>query len=285
VTSRTPLEGERRRAWRFPARLEMKFQSGSAVTRDVSASGVLFETQESFAPGEAIRFSFNLNHLYPDAPVHLECEGKIVRVKRLDGRIQVAATIESYSFDPLKRPGVQMPIPWLAAGGPTASGAPSQGGPALLPSRSPRRRETGFSTTEMMVAAAVSAILAMIAITMVNDALQTGRTRGAAHQVAAAMQLARQYAVSNFATYTVSLTGSTIGVSCTATCPPSPPGETAEPIVQGATTSTPATPISFGPLGISTTPNIVTVSYPGAPNWQVQVTGAGRVRVCTPTCT
>lgn len=98
------------------------------------------------------------------------------------------------------------------------------------------------------------------------------------------MRGARQYAISSFATYTVTLTGTTVTVTCTAACPPSAPNEAVEPILHGATTSTPTPPIAFGPLGTASSPGSVVVSYPGAPAWEVRVTAAGRVRVCSPSC-
>jgi PilZ domain len=68
----------------------MKCQGGSAHTRNISASGVLFETAQPLALGDSIVFSITLNHLYPNVEVHLECLGKIVRVERIGERIQAA---------------------------------------------------------------------------------------------------------------------------------------------------------------------------------------------------
>jgi hypothetical protein len=36
-------------------------------------------------------------------------------------------------------------------------------------------------------------------------------------------------------------------------------------------------------MGVATAATI-TVTYPGAAQWQVRVTAAGRVRACSPTC-
>jgi Tfp pilus assembly protein FimT len=140
---------------------------------------------------------------------------------------------------------------------------------------------------ELCVDMAVLAILALAAILTMSQYLESGRVRTAAGQVAGALQQARQYAISNAATYTVTLTGTTVAVACTANCPPLPyvaPGDPETPIVSGATTSVPSPAITFDSMGAATA-GTVTVSYPGATQWQVRVTAAGRVRACSPTCT
>ena len=99
-----------------------------------------------------------------------------------------------------------------------------------------------------------------------------------------AFQQARQYAISNAATYTVTLTGTTVAVTCTAGCPPNAPGESAAPIMSQATTTVPSPTITFDPMGAATA-GLVTITYPGATQWQVRVSASGRVRACSPTCT
>jgi hypothetical protein len=91
------------------------------------------------------------------------------------------------------------------------------------------------------------------------------------------------YAISNFATYEAELNPTTVAVSCDAGCPANAPSQAATPIVHGATISD-AT-ITFQATGTASPPTLVTVTYPGAPAWQVEVTAAGRIRTCTPACT
>jgi Tfp pilus assembly protein FimT len=118
---------------------------------------------------------------------------------------------------------------------------------------------------------------------MTNQYLESGRGRAAAKQVAGAFQQARQYAISNAATYSVTLTGTTVAVACTAGCPPNAPSEAAAPIVYDATTNVPAPAITFNSLGASNA-GTVTITYPNSDPWRVQVTAAGRIRTCSPTC-
>jgi Tfp pilus assembly protein FimT len=141
----------------------------------------------------------------------------------------------------------------------------------------------GFTTVEMMITATLLVIIMFAAIT-IGDVVQVNKVKSAAQQVASAFQQARQYAVSNNATYAVALTGTTIAITCTADCPPAAPSEGPTPIINDATTSVPAQPITFGPMGTGDQPGTVQVTYPGVTAWQVRVTGAGGVRACSPTC-
>jgi Tfp pilus assembly protein PilE len=147
------------------------------------------------------------------------------------------------------------------------------------------RDEHGYTAVDMTLTVAILAILAFASISWVGDVVEGNRAKSAAQQLASALRQARQYAVANHATYSVTLTSGTIAISCTADCPPNAPSEPATSIVNGATTSVPGTPISFGPMGTGDQPGTLDVTYPGAPAWQVRVTGAGGIRACSPACT
>lgn len=90
---------DRREAARLQMRLPVKFEDGDGWTRDVSASGVYFETDASLTPGAPIKFSLLLEHVYP-TPLHLACKGEIVRVERREGTVGVAAAITAYRLLP-----------------------------------------------------------------------------------------------------------------------------------------------------------------------------------------
>jgi hypothetical protein len=93
---------ERRKATRFKGHLPVEFDKGRGVTRDFSASGVYFETDESFAPAEPIEFIMNLEHsgLAPLVRVHFV--GEIVRVESAGKKTGVAVVVSSYSFEGLQ---------------------------------------------------------------------------------------------------------------------------------------------------------------------------------------
>jgi len=86
---------DKRRATRHKGKLPMELESGIGFTRDFSGSGVFFETDRSYAPGQPIEFKILLKHIDPDHPVRLKCKGEIVRVEKSGPMIGVAA---SYSF-------------------------------------------------------------------------------------------------------------------------------------------------------------------------------------------
>jgi hypothetical protein len=90
---------ELREAPRFPGSLPVLTENSKGITRDLSHSGIFFETDGSFSPGQSIEFSFVLEHLYPDRPVCLKCKGSIVRVEKKGQRTGIATTIDSYSIE------------------------------------------------------------------------------------------------------------------------------------------------------------------------------------------
>jgi Tfp pilus assembly protein FimT len=304
---------DRRQAWRYPAHLGVSLDSGTGVSRDVSASGIYFETDAALSPGETIAFSFSLEHIYPDVRLDLHCRGKIARVEQRGGQLGVAATIEAWSFEPPSSAGGR--AGYKGGDGRMRTGKASTFVSALigrhrgnvvslqrairrvvgLASRARDRgrwatpsmlpRQAGMTAVELLIDVSVLATLGLVAVAWTGNYFESGRARTAAEQVAGVLQQARQYAIANAAIYTVTLTGGTVAVTCTGGCPlnPPPPSEPATPIMNGATTSVPSPPITFDSLGAATA-GTVTITYPGATQWQVSVSAAGRVRACSPTC-
>jgi Tfp pilus assembly protein PilZ len=84
--------------------MPVELEGGTGITRDVSLSGVFFETDHSFAPGEEISFALVLERVSADHPVRLQCEGRVVRISRFDKRIGVAVAFSSYKFGSSGRP-------------------------------------------------------------------------------------------------------------------------------------------------------------------------------------
>ncbi len=91
---------DRRRAQRYAVDLRVELSEGRGTTRDVSLSGVFFETDRPLAPGPPLRFALFLEHGYPDAPVRLVCEGEIVRIEPCGDRVGIAAAITSQRVEP-----------------------------------------------------------------------------------------------------------------------------------------------------------------------------------------
>ena len=82
----------RRREERVPTELPVRLDEGaSGVAKNVSASGVFFETSGDHAPGSEISFVIELDG--PEGKLELNCKGRIVRVEQRDGKVGVAAKI------------------------------------------------------------------------------------------------------------------------------------------------------------------------------------------------
>lgn len=90
------------RAKRVRAALPVKLGKAQGVTRDVSASGVFFETEKSYAVGNAIHFAIDLDT--PWGKVKFDCRGSIVRLERRDGTLGVAVRFTDSSRRPRARP-------------------------------------------------------------------------------------------------------------------------------------------------------------------------------------
>jgi hypothetical protein len=95
---------EVRCAVRFPLTLPVVVSSGddehTAVTRNVSASGVLFEMNGPMKVGEDINFSLRMPGAVLGTPhdILVHCIGRVVRCSMSQSQSQVAATIDEYEF-------------------------------------------------------------------------------------------------------------------------------------------------------------------------------------------
>ena len=88
---------------RHQGKLPVQLESGKGITRDFSGSGVFFETDRSFSPGQPIEFTLVMEHIDPQRPVRLKCRGEIIRVEESGQKIGVAAVINSYTFEELQK--------------------------------------------------------------------------------------------------------------------------------------------------------------------------------------
>ena len=95
---------EVRCAVRFPLTLPVVVQSTrnqhTAITRNVSASGVLFEMNKPLKVGERISFSLRMPGAVLGTPhdVLVDCRGRVVRCSKSQAHSYVAATIDDYQF-------------------------------------------------------------------------------------------------------------------------------------------------------------------------------------------
>jgi hypothetical protein len=95
---------EVRCAVRFPLALPVVLSSGqgefAAITRNVSASGVLFELDRTLPVGLEMRFSMRMPGAVLGTPrdVLVHCRGRVVRCSLSQTQYQAAATIDEYQF-------------------------------------------------------------------------------------------------------------------------------------------------------------------------------------------
>lgn len=102
----SPAKGmqEVRCAVRFPLTLPVLLEAGSeefpALTRNISASGVLFELREELEKGATIRYSLRMpgQVLGSAHDVLVHCTGRVVRCSLSQSQYLAAATIDTYRF-------------------------------------------------------------------------------------------------------------------------------------------------------------------------------------------
>ena len=98
------LHHEVRCAVRFPVNLPVVLFTAAgefpALTRNASASGVLFELDAPVQTGSSIRFSIRLpgNVLGSSHDVLVHCQGRVVRCSMSNLKYHAAATIDEYQF-------------------------------------------------------------------------------------------------------------------------------------------------------------------------------------------
>ena len=95
---------EVRCAVRFPLALPVVLSTGdgeiAALTRNISASGVLFVLDRDLQVGSDIHFSMRMPHAVLGTPhdVLVHCKGRVVRCSSSHKEHLAAATIDEYRF-------------------------------------------------------------------------------------------------------------------------------------------------------------------------------------------
>jgi Tfp pilus assembly protein PilZ len=71
---------ERRKGERFKLALPMQLKNGAGMTRNISKSGIFFETESAYAIGDAIRLFLHFEH------ETLQCDARVARVEPRNGQ-------------------------------------------------------------------------------------------------------------------------------------------------------------------------------------------------------
>lgn len=88
-----------RAAERYALALRVQLPNGEGETRNISAGGIYFACDRGFEEGAAIEFTVEFDAGLGLAPMLLRCKGRVVRVDEMDGRVGVAAKVESQSIE------------------------------------------------------------------------------------------------------------------------------------------------------------------------------------------
>lgn len=81
-----------RREKRIPAAMPVKLANAhKGVTRDINASGIFFETESEYMPGNSIEMT--VDFMTPAGKLQFQCQGVIVRVEKTGERVGVAVKI------------------------------------------------------------------------------------------------------------------------------------------------------------------------------------------------
>jgi hypothetical protein len=89
---------------RFVTELKVLLDDGYGVLRNVSASGVYFETAVALREGQQVRFALEFAH-FPSGPISVNCIARIVRVEERGAMNGVAAEISSFEFRRISEAG------------------------------------------------------------------------------------------------------------------------------------------------------------------------------------
>jgi hypothetical protein len=98
---------------RVPGRKEERFETeltvrleggGEGVARNVSASGIYFQTDAALEAGEPVKFTLEFQD-FPSGPIRVNCSARIVRIEEQGTSRGIGAAIESFEFRTLPRAG------------------------------------------------------------------------------------------------------------------------------------------------------------------------------------
>ena len=94
--SKTPSLQHGRGTDRFDTELPVEIGGIQGLTRNISASGIYFETEMAQEPGSRVHFTVEVN--VRGEKLKLVCEGEVVRVDRNDGVLGIAVKLASSFF-------------------------------------------------------------------------------------------------------------------------------------------------------------------------------------------
>ncbi|GFO64437.1 PilZ domain-containing protein [Geomonas paludis] len=89
-----------RNAVRFKGEIPLEIKQGMGITRDFSACGLYFFTDQQVSLGENLELVMLLEHLNQEHKVRLRCQADVVRVEPEADRFGIAVAITRHLVDP-----------------------------------------------------------------------------------------------------------------------------------------------------------------------------------------
>ena len=87
-----------RSARRYVLALPVQLARGSGLTRDVSAGGVYFLTDQAYALDAQLDLTLVFGAPPPELPIQVQCHARVVRVESRGDDVGIAAAITSLTF-------------------------------------------------------------------------------------------------------------------------------------------------------------------------------------------
>ena len=89
-------DDEKRSSQRLQVEIPVYIGQEETITRDVSCSGIYFQTDQSFIEGDDLNFSLELIYALPGKQIKLGCQGEAVRIEKRGEKFGIAAKINSF---------------------------------------------------------------------------------------------------------------------------------------------------------------------------------------------
>jgi len=87
-----------RSARRYVVDLPVQLARGSGLTRDVSAAGVYFLTDQAYPLDSQVDLTLMFAATPPEPSIQVQCHARVVRVEPRSDHVGIAAAITSLSF-------------------------------------------------------------------------------------------------------------------------------------------------------------------------------------------
>jgi hypothetical protein len=104
------IRAEQRREERVRAAFRVDLGGASGLTRDISATGIFFETDAPLAAGGTVNLDIAIET--PGGPIMMSYVGRVVRLERRESRLGVAVRILESAIRPAgsATPGPDIPL-------------------------------------------------------------------------------------------------------------------------------------------------------------------------------